>query len=228
MTTKPSLIRRFFSLIALGIAAILVLVCARLFISPATFDWPAWVQAVGSISAILVAVWVSSDQVNQQRLRDEAKDQAELTGVLRSLAAEVETTLEYSAKHVETAFGTIPSGLPVGFTFPLPEYPFPIFDALIPKLGVIPDDGLQRNVIHTYALAKSVAMTVLHHNTLVAELAAIEARQRENPSETAVREVQLKTIQLTLYSTALGQAIGPLKVELQTLLDALRRASSEV
>lgn len=43
-------------------------------IGPTSLDWPAWVQAIGSILAILIAVGVAYVDVAQQRRRDAAAD----------------------------------------------------------------------------------------------------------------------------------------------------------
>jgi hypothetical protein len=48
-------------------------------------DWPAWVQAVGSVLAILVAVAVAAHQSRVQQRRDDARDDAYVRGAVIAL-----------------------------------------------------------------------------------------------------------------------------------------------
>lgn len=162
----------------LGITCAVALAVARIFFEPLgrDFDWPAWVQAIGSVAAILAAILVSADQAEQQRLRDASSQREDVKGVIRSLRAEVETTLVYTQTQVGDALARTTPGKPIRSIFPLPEYPFPIFDGLIPKLGELHDIRLQGQIIHTFALAKSLAMTTSTHNSMVEDLIRAETR----------------------------------------------------
>jgi hypothetical protein len=53
---------RCLPLLLLFAASIATLAIARIFIAPEKFDWPAWVQAVGSSAAIVGAFLVASQQ----------------------------------------------------------------------------------------------------------------------------------------------------------------------
>jgi hypothetical protein len=157
----------YWPIYAIGAADIFILAIAYryLTLSDGSFEWPAWIQAVGSISAILVAIWVSSHQVWQQRTYDLAREQDELDGVLRSIRGEVFTTQLYFASEVTPAFSNAESGQQIRTIFSLPEYPFPIFDGLIPKLGMISDKKLLQDIIRAYAQTKSFALTAKVHNS---------------------------------------------------------------
>ena len=58
---------RSWPLYTFGASAVTVLIVARYFIYTDNFDWPAWVQAVGSITAILVAVWIADRDARARR-----------------------------------------------------------------------------------------------------------------------------------------------------------------
>lgn len=72
MPRRFPIIRRALPLILLVAAAVAVLAVARLYISPGKFDWPAWVQAVGSTAAIIAAFLIA----NQQHVDNLAVEQA--------------------------------------------------------------------------------------------------------------------------------------------------------
>jgi hypothetical protein len=71
------MVNRSLPLLLLFVASIATLAIARIFIAPANFYWPAWVQAVGSIAAIVGAFLVASQQhvaersLEQEKARDE-------------------------------------------------------------------------------------------------------------------------------------------------------------
>ena len=210
--------RRFWHLYALLVISIVVLAIARYLLFPKSFDWPAWVQAVGSIAAILVAVWVTADQAEQQRLRDLDRETAEVAGVLRSILAEVEMTWIYLANEMEPHL-QVRKGEPIQTVFSLPEYPFPIFDALIPKLGTIPSAQLQVQIIRAFTLAKSLAMTAETHNGLVGELSNAESN-RSSLNGNGKYENALRA--LLKYDTSLRTSFDLVRTDLIDLRDALR------
>lgn len=223
MTTKSLPNRRFVPLYTLGFTAIATLVVARLFVAPEKFDWPSWVQAVGSIAAILVAVWVSADQAEQQRFRDAERERAEIAGILGSLRAELATTFAYITSEVDPVLNVEPERA-VRVVFPLPEYPFQIFDGLIPKLGLIPEASLQRQIIHTYALAKSLVMTTRAHNGLVEALDRAESIPEYPAPLIAARARENAHAALLAYGRSLRESVGATRKEVITVLAALDRA----
>ena len=221
MTTKITHFQRFRALYAIGLIAAVVLLIAR-WVTPAQqFEWPAWVQAVGSIAAILAAVWVGSDQIEQQLRRDLARDEAETEGVLRSLKAEVETSLHYMEREVEPALARIAPGNPITFLFRLPEHPFPIFDSLIPKIALIRNTKLHRKIIHTYAAAKSLTLTTNTHNDLMEELEKVEVRYRSKPPLASQVEYAGALRAATEYSATLRSAYDETLREVRQLLETL-------
>lgn len=173
-------VARFWPVAAISGAAALTLYLAYV-LTPLDkgFDWPAWVQAVGSISAILAAIWVSEDQGRQQKLRDATREKAEIVGTLRSLLAEVQTTLLY-LDQMGPVLHAKKAGHPIRSVFSLPEYPFPVFDGVIPKLGAISDGELLREIIHSYGYARSLAITATVHDKMVQTLEDAEAQTRIN------------------------------------------------
>lgn len=221
MTKRQSRLRRFAPLIALGLAAVATITCAHALIGASKFDWPAWVQAVGSIEAILVAVWVSADQANQQRERDEANERSVVMGMLHSLRAEIEFSLKHAGTEIAANLAQTEAGQPFLFRIVLPEYPFPIFDALIPRLGMIRESQLQRQIIHAFASAKSFAMTLNQHNELVIAYAVAERRHLEEQTHATATYLAVASTELSMYSDTLREIFEPTRTQLRALLSAL-------
>lgn len=213
---------RFIFIATVTLATITVLIGRHYCLTRA--DWPGWLQAVGSIWAILVAVWVSWQQAESQRQRDEDAQRAEINGLIKSLLAEVETTLQYAGNEIAGELEQVEPGTPFLSRIRLPEYPFPIFDTLIPRLGTIGDDALRRQIVHGYSRAKSFALTLNMHSDLVSALHTAEVKYRETPTEAALENMVNLHDQLTRYSDTLREMFEPTRQELRSLLNALSRA----
>jgi len=225
MRTEITHFSRYKALYILGAIDVAALIAARGIFSE-NFDWPAWVQAVGSISAILAAVWVSSDQASQQRRLDEIRESNEVDGVLRSIKSEVETSLEYLKREVAPALAQVPRGDPIRYTFRLPEYPFPIFDGLIPKLGILPTP-LRSQVIRAYAQAKTLAVTTQVHDDLASAFERVEIRFLAKPPSAGDLELRGALQSLTDYSNAFRLAFDNTMREFVGLHEDLSQACPE-
>jgi hypothetical protein len=212
----------FYALFFISVAALII---ARYILFPKNFDWPAWVQAIGSIAAILVAVLVSSDQAEQQRQRDAKQEKGEIAGVLRSILAETQTTMLYMSEQVRPHLNTQPDQA-IRTVFALPDYPFPIFDALIPKLGVIPSAGLQMQIIQTFAYAKSLSMTAKTHNGLVENLIHAELALEERDTFNNARERTRAIRELLSYDKLLCESYDAAWHELENLVSRMNQTTT--
>jgi len=223
MTTAITHFQRFRPLYAIGVLSAVCLSGAHLLGDPKTLDWPTWIQAVGSVAAIFVAVWVSTDQARLQLDRDDKAARADVIGTLCSLQGEVEMTLLYIASEGAEFLAHDKPGEPILFTLPLPEYPYPIFDALIPKLGAITDPDMQRQIIHAYAKAKSLAMTISQHNQLVDEYEAMRAQNIAMKPHDVPLNLQPYRDRLAGYSDTARSSVTEVQAELTLLREALMR-----
>ena len=188
-------------------------------------EWASWVQAIGSIAAILAAVWVSWQQSEQQRRRDQAKDRSTSVGILRCLCNEVETTI---LNRMETGIllENTPRHEPYRYLTPMSDQPFPIFDSLIPQLGCITDDRLQRKIIRTFSRAKNHVLTIRRLNCLIA---AFEVACRENekfPSVNTIASRKKVEKELIACTTEFRNEFSQLRPELSDLLENLLVASA--
>ncbi|MFC7514583.1 hypothetical protein ACFQUU_06165 [Herbaspirillum sp. GCM10030257] len=164
-----------------------------------------WVQAIGSILAIGVAIWVSHDQHVKQQGREQARETYEVSGILFSLRGELESSLAGIKRNIGTLIEVSP-GPEFNVTYPLPEDPFVIYAGLIPKLGMIPDHVLRTQIIETYAKAKSLVLTFIFNNQLVEEhaLAKQRAENTKQPEDIQAQDKawnHLKTYGITLRSS---------------------------
>jgi hypothetical protein len=185
-------------------------------------EWAAWVQAVGSIGAILVAVWVSHDQ-NQQALRRSAEIEASDTRrMLLSLADEMESLWAVLASRLEPFMGAEDVDKAMLIIFTTPAHPFSVYDSHVHRIGVIADPVLRQQLITTYVKGLGLLATFSTNSDLVRnfEAANILYSETQLPVHKAVRDVRLEI--LTKYGKGLRLAYRELETLSAALVLALR------
>lgn len=224
MTTQLRLLARkpSFFLGSLALTALMTFVVGRWY-DLSRDQWPAWVQAVGSVLAILSAVWIPWQQSESTREAEELREQEAVRGMLRSIRAEIESALSYTKMEIGKALNAQRPGEAIRDIFPVAENSFPIFDAFIPRLCAIPNDDLRENIVSTFAVARGFVLTVRFHNELGNALNEAEIRARQAPSfESNVALMQAQQ-NLASYSSDLRHHYTVTRNAAEALILQLRR-----
>jgi len=146
-------------------------------------DWPGWLQAVGSIWAILVAVWVSWQQAEMQQRREDVKGREEVSALLRSIRSELISITDRTNQTFGPELDKLTDGQPFFAHIPISKEPFTIYNALLPKIGTISDDTLRDQIVRTYRAAQGLVQTIHHHNELVSTWQDAIDTNRENKAK---------------------------------------------
>lgn len=116
--------------------------------------YAAWLQALGSIAAVFVAIWVMNRQHQAQVKRDKDREKADERNMLLALQAELQ------AFYDETIIGgmgqrvtVIKDGMPFEDAVRTDENPFHIYPACARDIGKIQNELLQKEIIATYSCA---------------------------------------------------------------------------
>lgn len=167
----------------------------------------AWVQAIGSIGAILAAVWVAHRQYEQTRQlelerakADAAKEQAETEAFVQAVVQELttiwvgyEATIRphlYAVGENEFFNGIVPVGTDL----------FTIYNNASPRVGKVKDEELRRLIVQTYARAKGFVYSLIRNNEMVTEMADLALAMTD---ETFQRYVADKKGALVRYAVQL-------------------------
>lgn len=185
-------------------------------------EWPGWLQTIGSVGAILVAIWVPWQQSEAQRHRDHMREQADLNGMLQTICAEIETSLDFTSHEIGPAITHGARSTPIRFVFPLAENSFPIFNAFIPRLGSIPDHALRKRILVAFGLAKGFVLTTNHHNQLVEAFELAVARHRFSPTAEHGQEAERQLEVLTRYSDSLRDSYRTATTAARNLVTELK------
>lgn len=191
---------------------------------PSAEAWAAWVQAVGSIGAILVAVWVSHHQHEKQRERERDHEREEVRRMLCCLRGELEAAVASVERNVGKHMLPNPSSTAFNMTYPLGENSFPIFHAFVPKLGLISDPQLREEVIGTYSRAHSLVMTFKYNNELIDDFETKKGASQRS-GEVLDKEIASQAWnRLERYGAGLCDSYFEAVDSIEALIDRLPRA----
>jgi hypothetical protein len=184
-------------------------------------DWAAWVQAVGSIGAILAAVWVSYNQHEKQMEVAKQRVTEEILGMLYSLRSEIETSIQSIQDNIGVLLSQ-PAATPAfRTTYPVSDNPFAIYSGLIPKLGMIPDHNIRNQIVLCYTKAQSLVLTFRYNNQLVDEYEAAEdaAKKTGHPHDNLRVSQAIK--RLDDYGASLRRSYAEVISDAKALLNVL-------
>jgi len=180
---------------AISIVSIALLLLVLL--SPAIADESrsGWVQAVGSIGAIIGAIWVMNTQHQQVELREARSRLEREVRFLSSIRIELEVLLDGFQKTTGISSVPVPEALIEQYYIP-PSAPFTIYDSLAANIVDVQDDLKRRLIIEVYSKAKSVLVILQMNNE---HLRKWEEANSLPPEECAAR---LTRIERDLRSSA--------------------------
>ncbi|MFY3168307.1 hypothetical protein [Achromobacter xylosoxidans] len=156
--------------------------------------WAAWVQAVGSVVAILAAVWVARDQNRTAERRHQQALDAELRNFLAGVRDELTVLWALYMTQAGNVVASTKDGETVNFWWPPPEDPFTIWRSGVDKIGRLQNDALRQSLITVYALANGLLLTFKAHNELLhAGIAAHrKAEETQTPFDEGLRDIAVE------------------------------------
>lgn len=133
-------------------------------------QWASWIQAFGSIGAILIAVWVSHrDNVNASKREREAELE-EGRRVIKALMTELAVCWDNYNSIAGRAIEAHEIGTPFRSYWLPPEDPFPMFLAYAGRMHLIICPQLRQNIIHAYASMRTMFIAYKTNNLAMEEL----------------------------------------------------------
>ena len=163
-------------LFAVGFGAGMLLTALLKFPPNSSSDWATWVQAIGSIGAIGIAIWVSHKQYrdsikleNDRRKADDLKEIAETRAFVQAIREELGTIWEGYNSQVGPALRATPVGHSFDFIYPAFTEAFTIYNGASFRIGTVPDAELRRLVVGVYARAKGLVYSFQLNNKLLAD-----------------------------------------------------------
>jgi len=173
----------------------------------------AWIQAVGSIGAILSAIWVMS----AQNRAAEKRDREEIRHFLLALRDEIYVLATAFAERSGKSLLERDDGA-FFLKIPVTEAAFAIYNSSADKVGRVKNDILRQNIVITYARAFGFIKTIQMNNHFLEEYerAHWAALATGNPVDVQYRDARFRV--LDEYGTITRKAYRELVLEVNSLL----------
>jgi hypothetical protein len=184
-------------------------------------EWAGWVQAVGSISAILISLGLTNYQMKQQQKAEIDREREEARRICLAIRDEL-TMLQKLFTEGENiaALLRVQPGEIFNIAVPtvVPGERFSIYRSVVGRLTLIDDDELRQDIIWAYETAIGLIHAGLQNNRLL--FALDELNESEQPERYKFHLDQLRT------SAAGMQIICKQTIErVNALLPELNRAA---
>lgn len=210
--------------IAIGATVVLTLCGWLIYTQIDAKDWAAWVQAVGSIAAIVFAIALTWYQGEASIERERIKEKEDVKGLLLSIKDELSVNMQMAHQTVGNALEKTEPGTACYFTFPVQEDPFCIYNSLTNRLHLIKDEKLRFQIIKTYGVAKGAVQTFRFNNELVTKIELARRMYRSNGTFRDEMGVRLVEAQISDYGDNVRGHYAQVKIEVDNLLSILRES----
>ena len=184
-------------------------------------EWAYWVGAIGTITAVGVAIALASYQNSMHEQREARAEADALHGLLLGIRAELQVSFELVENRVGEHIENIAPGQIFGIDFPISERVLPVYHAMLPSFYLIKDHALRVQIIQACAVANSLVTTFRANNSILAEFAAANSLARRSEAAVDIAIAQEKFKQLATYALGLKAIYAEAKTEILNLLAVL-------
>lgn len=146
-------------------------------------EWAVWVQAIGSILAIGIAVWVPYYQRKQANDLDVLRSREEARRICLAIRDELQflQRMFTEGPNVQALLQLGPNEIFDGILPDIvPTERFQIYNSVIGRLTLIADDQLRQDIIYTYEIATGLIYAGMQNNRLLREYRDLEAIVQDN------------------------------------------------
>ncbi|MFM0505281.1 hypothetical protein [Paraburkholderia caffeinilytica] len=212
---------------AAGFGAGVLLTALVKFPPNSSSDWAAWVQAIGSIGAIGIAIWVSHKQyrdaliLEQERKKSLAEQgSAEIRAIVEAVRDELDALWEGYNLQIGPLLRSLPVGSPFNFIYPVFTDAFTVYNGVSSKIGRIPERELRRLIVATYAHAKGLVYSFQLNNKMLTDRQQIDLLYQGNDRGQRLAQQDQILIEYAAILKERDTQIQTLVVELSVRIDS--------
>jgi len=131
-------------------------------------EWASWVQAIGTVGALGIAIWVPKNQ-EDKRLKHEKQNRLnEQIDLISMIHSEVSVTLDSYLHNIGNDLGVHDLSKPFDRILPIEKIgDYPIYYGNAGRLGIIDSEPLREEIIKAYSLASGLETTYLMNNKIL-------------------------------------------------------------
>lgn len=137
-------------------------------------DVSAWVQGVGSLGAILAAIWVFQRQQKNDIERAHKQEKNDIKNLLRGLRDEVTVVTEQFEKRNGKLLMEGAADRAFPYRIPVGDNTFPIYESAVDHLGKISNDELRQKIIIGYGRTRGFIQSLKMNNQIIERLEKAE------------------------------------------------------
>lgn len=193
-----------------------------------SFDWRTFGSAItGAIVGGLITGYFAlrSTQNSFKHQKEQADENEEklIKGVLQAIHDEIETVNERYQDTMGARIDSLADGEALAFYYPLVSDFFTVYNGNSFLIGRIPSNGLRKQIIKTYTLAKGMVESFRLNNDLVSKFEHSHKIFQETQQEVHQQHATAHYNSLVEYAKVLKESHKALKEEISNLLRALRK-----
>lgn len=182
--------------------------------------WAAWVQAIGSIGAILAAIYVvrlQHEKAVERALSDQREAEKRLIKALgMELALEWNQYVDLAGRHI----ANMSDGSALCYKWAPPAAPFPIYRSSARMVGLISDPKIGQNLITAFSNVERLYLAYRENNRCLDDLVALnEPIARKEPNS---RQFQ------SLAKERLGSATNVVRESHRRARDSVMRVHADI
>lgn len=210
----------------------------RCLINPS--ELPAWVQAVGSVAAIFAAIWVAhlhhNNNIRLHQLQEKSRaaeiknaEKTEVGRILQALVDEVSVRIAQFEIVLGEKLDACSSMSEPYFNYysNMPTNPFPVYQALLPRLPLIEDIAVRQKIVRCYAVLEALVLTIETNSMFARSLQAAQTEAIANTTKTSVAMEATTKRRLILYFPQLQRMASEARKEAKELLDLIALKQAE-
>lgn len=180
-------------------------------------DWAAWVQALGSMGAIWIAVWILKKQ-NEHAVR---REEDETDQIILSLRDEVFALLAGFNQYNGPKLKENPTGAFI-LRVPVSEGAFAIYNGSSGRIGKVRNHELRARIVITYARAYGFIKMLQLNSEMVKEFEELRVQAAAQPNRFDVL-LEQKTWQLNDYGPKLRTSFALLENDANELVSMITK-----
>jgi hypothetical protein len=160
-------------------------------------DWGTWVQAIGVIIGIAIAIWVPYKQREDLVAGEEARSKDEARRVRLAIRDELKALQRAFVGPNVVHLLAKGSGEFFERMIPIPVQRFPIYAAMLDRLTLIANDDLRTEILGAYEMANALIACAQENNRLLFDLrdTEVEVIYRPDDFQIAKQRFQIGELQ---------------------------------
>lgn len=144
---------------------------------------PAWVQAVGALFALGIAIWVPARQHQLELSHARDREAEDLRRTLTSIRDELEVRYEQYRALIQPEIYEAKEKEFLACYWLLPGNSFPVYHSVLAKLSAIESASLRKTIVRCYALMEGLLKTIDCNSDLARSYMAAQVSLTLNPCQ---------------------------------------------